>query len=360
MRGADDPAVMGRLTRGDCPRPPQVSQVLIQVFTGIARDLGLSAEAIEAMGGATPQSGLDAVPAQDFYAFTRQLADATSNPDIGLLAGRANLLGLGPTLRYLSVLCTHFRQWLNMLPSSREIFGDLGETHVVRDGGSLWTRWYPSAPIDVSDRYAIDMMLATSQGMLASVCHAPILVSAAAFTYPAPADTRLHRALFGNELRFEQPFSGLQYSAESLNLPLLRATDGEANTLASGLLAIVERGASDAFVGQLRRCIVRALPSGAFGIDTVANELGISRRTLQRRLAERQLVFSEVVREVRSAMAVGLLVDKQIPVTEVAFMLGYATTSSFSTAFKAWHGCAPSAYGELAPNDKSATPDRKH
>ena len=96
----------------------------------------------------------------------------------------------------------------------------------------------------------------------------------------------------------------------------------------------------------MRRSIVKALPSGAMSIDSIAEELSISRRTLQRRLSERNTHFLNEVQDIRSAIASRLLKNQQMGITEIAFLLGYADSSSFSTAFKSWHGISPKDYAQ--------------
>lgn len=89
---------------------------------------------------------------------------------------------------------------------------------------------------------------------------------------------------------------------------------------------------------------MKALPAGEVTIDHLATELGVSRRTLQRRLAERETHFMQVLSEVRSELAARYLSDKRLGITEIAFLLDYSDPASFSTAFRGWYGTSPSEY----------------
>jgi AraC-like DNA-binding protein len=73
----------------------------------------------------------------------------------------------------------------------------------------------------------------------------------------------------------------------------------------------------------------------------VARELGMSARTLSRRLAEEGTTFARIVEEYRASMAKGLLQESDLQVTEIAFVLGYSELSTFSTAFRRWTGKTP-------------------
>jgi len=325
-----------------------VSVRIARPFLQLADDLGVDRNQLIAKADIDPiwlENPDVSIPVETLYSLTKQLAKLSGNEDIGLWAGRAGFLNQASLLKYLSAICSHFRQWLNMMPSSLE---SMGESVVIKEGDMLRTEWRPKVPMEASGRYITDMMLSMSQCLLNSVCYNPVPVSKVYFNYPEPEDTTVHRQIFSGQLEFGQAFSGLFYPAAALEWPIITVWDEKSPIAKYNLLSIIEKGSSDGFMRRVRRCIVRALPSGEMTIDTIANELAISRRTLQRRLSERNELFANIVQELRSAMAVRLLVDQQIPITEIAFMLGYADTSSFSTAFKGWHGCSPRDFVEKA------------
>lgn len=85
--------------------------------------------------------------------------------------------------------------------------------------------------------------------------------------------------------------------------------------------------------------------SGVFPtLSDVAVELDVHPRTLRRRLAEEGTSFRALVNEARATVAVDLLRNVGLTVEEVSTRLGYTEVSTFSHAFKRWHGVAPSAY----------------
>jgi AraC-like DNA-binding protein len=85
--------------------------------------------------------------------------------------------------------------------------------------------------------------------------------------------------------------------------------------------------------------------SGVFPtLPAVADELDIHPRTLRRRLAEEGTSFRALLNEARSTVAVDLLRNVGLTVEEVSTRLGYTEVSTFSHAFRRWHGLAPSAY----------------
>jgi AraC-like DNA-binding protein len=83
-------------------------------------------------------------------------------------------------------------------------------------------------------------------------------------------------------------------------------------------------------------------------IDWVANKLGVTRRTLQRRLSERGTTFAALVESLLRKTAEDLLSLTSEPITDIALKLGYADMAHFTRAFKRWTGMAPSIYRRSA------------
>jgi AraC-like DNA-binding protein len=92
---------------------------------------------------------------------------------------------------------------------------------------------------------------------------------------------------------------------------------------------------------QLERRIVEMLPKGQARAKIFAGEIGISERTFHRRLEEMGTSFTELVDRLRRELAMRYIEDRNVPLGDVAFLLGYANQSSFSTAFRRWTGTSP-------------------
>lgn len=88
------------------------------------------------------------------------------------------------------------------------------------------------------------------------------------------------------------------------------------------------------------------IADGQCRIELVAEAAGFSPRTLQRRLGELGTTFSEIVANRRVRMAVRLLCETDLPITEIAYALGYTDASNFTRAFRARAGCPPTAFRE--------------
>jgi AraC-like DNA-binding protein len=87
-------------------------------------------------------------------------------------------------------------------------------------------------------------------------------------------------------------------------------------------------------------------PQRTHDMKAVALSLGLSVRSLRRRLAAEGKSYNSVVREALAIVAKHLLRDKQRTIQETAYEMGFSDASTFHRAFKSWTGTTPSAYRE--------------
>jgi AraC-like DNA-binding protein len=285
------------------------------------------------------------IPVNKLHRLYDLAVKVTNNPDFALAVGRIVYLGgLNLQLHMMST-CNTFREYLKLMPSILLLRGDIGEVVIKPEGELLALIWRPLQPDTSELRHLSDEVLAASAMIVNSLCVSPVVIKKARFSYSKPNNISQLSAIFGNDLSFDQEFSCLYLERSSLSYPLVKP---DYNSHASpddsfqGLLA--KHDIADTFLAGMNKAIVHLMPTGLIGIDAVAGRLNVSRRTLQRRLSDRETNFQQVLQEVRAAMAVRYLADKRLAVTEIAFLLGYADQASFSAAFKSWFGKSPSDY----------------
>ncbi len=96
------------------------------------------------------------------------------------------------------------------------------------------------------------------------------------------------------------------------------------------------------FRSSVENAVVPLLPHGKARTSEIARQLGVSQRTLARRLSEEGLTFSELLDNLRSDLANRHLADRDLAISQIAWLLGYRDVGAFSHAFKRWTGKAPS------------------
>ena len=119
--------------------------------------------------------------------------------------------------------------------------------------------------------------------------------------------------------------------------------------------SLLERAAQHApgFCDQVERLILESFSDGAPSAEEIARKLGMSRRTLTRRLSDHNLTFRQILDSVRLDVAHSYLHDTQLSLAEISFQLGYADQAAFTTAYKRWTGKTPSVERSVALSDRA-------
>ena len=90
--------------------------------------------------------------------------------------------------------------------------------------------------------------------------------------------------------------------------------------------------------------ITRHLELGDVRVERVAQCMGLSRRTLQRRLTENGTTFRQIVERARREQAAHYLLMNELPIREISRLLGFSCAPTFHRAFKKWTGSTPERF----------------
>jgi len=131
------------------------------------------------------------------------------------------------------------------------------------------------------------------------------------------------------------------FSMKDLKKPFLTANNIMVEYLEPQLkqkLAEKESETLETFTDRVQKKLFQLIPSGQFSLENVAEEFGISTRTVQRNLAVENIKFNQIVKNVQKIMTLNYLESKELSIDEIAYLVGYIETSSFYRAFKGWTG----------------------
>lgn len=95
---------------------------------------------------------------------------------------------------------------------------------------------------------------------------------------------------------------------------------------------------------RARSVLLEAIPSGDCTIENVASLLHISKRTLQRKLAQEETNYKDLLQQVRTELADHYLLQSRLPLAEISFLLGFQETNSFIRAYQQWKGVSPTDF----------------
>lgn len=286
------------------------------------------------------------LPVATYYRLQQQLIGHTGNPDFGLLSGRVSHMENAHLFLYLASASQTLRDWLNLLPSVASLLGDVGSVAIARHRDYFALEWRPLRPPDPLRCVITDSLLSAAALQMDGYCLLPVRPHRVDLSYPRPRNLELLRATFGAPLYFDQPVSALRYDRKLLDNPQLHVSTRFYDAVAQEFSArfSTDASVSDAFSLGLHTAIRRQLPTGGCSIDSIAGDMNVSRRTLQRRLRERDTNFQQLLQGVKSSLARKYLEDRSLSIIEIALLLGYGDPSSFSAAFKSWSGLTPTEY----------------
>jgi AraC-like DNA-binding protein len=165
-----------------------------------------------------------------------------------------------------------------------------------------------------------------------------------------PDDVSEIEAVLGCPVRWGAPWAGLAVPRDAWRVPLRRRDPVLRSLLEAQVETMPVPGPGpDRVVLDLRRVLASRLPRGEMAIDVVARALGMSARTLQRRLSAAGSSYQQVLDSSRHEMAEKCLTGSSLSVAEIAYMLGFSEPAAFHRAFKRWTGVTPQAARHRGP-----------
>jgi len=213
----------------------------------------------------------------------------------------------------------------------------------VATDGERTTLSFNAHPSLLALRHPVEAQLAAVLTVGREITQSDLVPVAIHLPLPKAGDTSAYREVFRCPVHFNHANAAIVLATSQMRLPI-KASDptlsGYLEELAGSTLTSL--GApNENFVDTVRRALWSELPGGRPNLWRTASGLGISARTLQRRLRENGTSFSAVLEELRRELSGELLADKKRAVFDVAFLLGYSEPSAFQRAFRRWCGVLP-------------------
>lgn len=147
------------------------------------------------------------------------------------------------------------------------------------------------------------------------------------------------RRIFGPSVRFAQPENRIGIATAGLDRKLPAADPNLYRVVVqAGKKALAEQRRKKDIVSQVMLFVGHNLPHGKVDVAAAAKAVGLSPADLRQALLQRRLVFRGLLEDTRRAMADHYIKETSLPMTEIAFLLGYSELSAFSRATKKWFG----------------------
>lgn len=137
----------------------------------------------------------------------------------------------------------------------------------------------------------------------------------------------------------------ITYDAKDVEIPFITRNESIWNIFEPELKKrLSEMDTDDTFSAKVRSVLVELLPAGKSTIEDVANVLGMSKRSLQRKLKEENTTFQKQLNHIRELLAKNYINNTNLSSEDIAYLLGYQDLNSFFRAFSLWTGMSVTAY----------------
>ena len=269
--------------------------------------------------------------------------EAVNDTAIGLRAGitlrpeRFGAVGLA------SMTCPDLGTALGRIARYNRLVG--GGAHGIEQSGDVSVLRLLKTPVPRPySRAKIDMELAGLSKFARYFTGDMVSPAWATLIGPAPPHAVLYPDVLGCPVTFQAEDDAIAFRTADLSTRLVSANPVLTNALEQILAQRLERLGDDSNAARVRDVLKPMLNGEEPTLTAAARKLGMSTRTLQRRLSDEGVRFSQLLDDVRKVAATALLHSTKTSVLEVSYLLGFSEASSFFRAFKRWTGTTPDAF----------------
>jgi len=306
----------------------------------LARAAGLAPDALDPLP--------DSFAAAEYVRLLAVAAEVANDPHFGLHVGERVKLGTYSVYGLILLSCRDFGHVFEQTIRYEQLAHDLGRS-VMHLNGPLaqyeWVNNYPAA-----SRHLVESVFAGIRVFSTWLAGVELPGAQMEFTHPLEADSFEYERIFGALPIFGAATNAATFPAQLLQWPVPNADVRLYPVLQQHAEQLLrQRSVSDqGIAAQVHAAIIRNLAHDRVRLPAIAEELNLSPRTLQRKLAEAGASFQQVLDQARYALAVDYLRQPGLSLVDIAFLLGYQEQSAFTHAFKEWSGVNPGAWREQA------------
>jgi AraC-like DNA-binding protein len=195
----------------------------------------------------------------------------------------------------------------------------------------------------------IDTVLAGFFMLCEWIQSAPVVPIEVKFRHRRPADESDYNQTFRCPVRYGQKENSILFRGSDLEQPVPSANEELAMLLDEMAARHLAYRFSSRFSTKVRDALIGQLPNGEPSKQETARLLGMTERTLLRRLRDENTTFQELLDRLREKLAFDYLRRDDLTIENIAYLLGFSSSSAFSRAFLRWTGERPSDWRDVRP-----------
>jgi AraC-like DNA-binding protein len=287
------------------------------------------------------------IPYAPVLALIERAATTLEDASYGLRLGASYGLREGGLLGFVLLNSPTLMDAIVNLQRYFHVVGDGEDLEIERSGPHMVLKFRETDPVLRGLRHNSEYIAAIIVRAFRDMTRKSISPVRVEFMHGQPNAKVGYDRYLGSVVKFHAEWDALIYDAEATRLPVIGADDK--------LLKVLERACRQVLgpapkkqdlVHDARELVTERLTKGPVRIDDIARDLGMSSKTLERRLADRGKTFTDLLDDIRSGLARHYLRETDLRLEQVAYLTGYSESAALVRAFKRWTGTTPMQYRE--------------
>jgi AraC-like DNA-binding protein len=195
-----------------------------------------------------------------------------------------------------------------------------------------------------SDRHQVELFLVALVRLCRSLTDLTVMPTRVTISHGRLEGVRDYNAFFGCRTEFQAKRDSVVFEGRCHELPLVSADPHLSEILVRYCEETLSsrRRPRSSFRVRVENAVAPLLPHRKPKASVIADKLNVSQRTLARRLAEEQTSVAAVLDDMRCELAVRYLEDPKLPISQIAWLLGFQEVAALKHAFRRWTGKVPS------------------
>jgi AraC-like DNA-binding protein len=360
MEEQSEDSAHGQPSEGHAPR---ISTIFVRALLEAVEAAGVRADGFLHEAGVPPEQLANSygwVEVAELDRIIGRAVELTADSAFGLHWVERSPLMKFDLLAMITANAPTLREALDCLLQFQSILFERPELQIMECAERVQLRVLPLASTELALRVRTEVAILGFVRLMRYVGAPTAAVRRIAFSHRAPSYVHEYIRLFDGRARFGQTHSGIEIDPAWLDRRLHHA-NVELHRLLTieGQRVLANIHGSDGYAGQVRaylRSVFPRLPQ----MREAVRALGMSERSLRRRLSEEGWSYSTILQETQLLLAQQLLGDPTRSIQQIGADVGFTSTTAFHRAFKRWTGESPAAFRSSRLSSQAGTPQRSN
>lgn len=270
------------------------------------------------------------------------------DPDFGLHLGEQSNPKMYELLGYVTMNSQTFGDFLDCLLRYQQIWTNAVKfsMETTADSNIHLSYLYRVSGISTEERrQESENMLSVIMKMGRMITTVNWMSSETHFEHQQPNCVAEHKRIFGDFVSFNKPETKLVFDSYIMSLPIIEADPKLFTMLRNHAQSLLPEINPEAEISaRVSQVFSKSLAGGPPSIEVVSKQIGVSSRSLQRKLKEEGTSYHKLVEQVQRALSERYLKSSEITICEISYLLGFSQQSAFQRAFKRWNGMTPKEF----------------